>query len=166
MTGIFFGVLSSFFAAMNGVYIKKTIDIVDKNLWKLNYITNIWATIIFIPLIFITGEYERIVSFKAFFSFYFWFAMSISGSLAFLIGYVTSLQIKVTSPLTHNISGTSKSYLQTVLGVIAFNETKTVLWWLSNLLVLIGAAMYSHTRNREMRDKHFSSTKEKTIQKA
>ena len=68
--------------------------------------------------------------------------MSISGFLGFLVGYVTSLQIQVTSPLTHNISGTTKSYVQTVLGVIVYNEFKTMLWWISNFLVLIGAALY------------------------
>lgn len=29
-----------------------------------------------------------------------------------------------------------------------------MLWWLSNLLVLIGAALYSQVRGQEMKEKH------------
>ena len=89
---IFLGVLSSFFAALNGVYIKKSIQIVDNNLWKLNYLTNMWATIIFLPLIFFFGEHNRILEFEAFYKYQFWGAMFVSGTLSFLIGYVTSQQ--------------------------------------------------------------------------
>ena len=38
--------------------------------------------------------------------------------LGFAIGYVTALQIQVTSPLGHNISGTAKAAAQTILAVI------------------------------------------------
>jgi len=40
--------------------------------------------------------------------------------------------------------------LQTVLGVVYFNETKTLLWWISNFLILIGATFYAFVRNQEM----------------
>ena len=43
-------------------------------------------------------------------------------SCRFAIGYVTGLQIKVTSPLTHNISGTAKAAAQTVLATQWFQE--------------------------------------------
>jgi GDP-fucose transporter C1 len=76
--------------------------------------------------------------------------MCLAGFLSFFIGYASSLQIQLTSPLTHNISGTTKSCLQTLLGVIYFNETKNLLWWLSNLFVLVGALFYSIVRNQEM----------------
>jgi GDP-fucose transporter C1 len=154
LKGIFFGLLSSIFAALNGVYIKKTINLVDNNLWKLNFLTNFYASIIFLPLSCLFGEMEQVFQFPNLFTGYFWFAMSLSGVLGFLTGFVTSLQIQVTSPLTHNISGTTKSYLQTVLGVLVYNETKSLLWWMSNFLVLIGAGLYSNVRTQEMRDNH------------
>ena len=49
--------------------------------------------------------------------------------LRFGIGYVTGLQIKVTSPLTHNISGTAKAAAQTVLATHWFMEVGLALWW-------------------------------------
>jgi hypothetical protein len=38
--------------------------------------------------------------------------MTISGIMGFGIGLVTVLQVKATSPLTHNISGTAKAAFQ------------------------------------------------------
>ena len=42
---------------------------------------------------------------------------------------MTGLQIKVTSPLTHNISGTAKAAAQTVLATHWFMEVGLALWW-------------------------------------
>ena len=44
------------------------------------------------------------------------FAMSMAGALGFSMGYVTGYQIQMTSPLTHNVSGTAKSYVQNFNG--------------------------------------------------
>lgn len=67
---------------------------------------------------------------------------------------MNSFVIKVTSPLSHNVSGTAKAYAQTLIAVFYYNEIKSMLWWLSNLLVLIGAALYSQVRTQEMKERH------------
>jgi GDP-fucose transporter C1 len=46
------------------------------------------------------------------FSLLFWFGMTLSGVMGFAIGLVTVMQVKATSPLTHNISGTAKAAVQ------------------------------------------------------
>lgn len=56
--------------------------------------------------------------------------------------------LQVTSPLTHNISGTAKAAAQTVIAVIWFNEVKPILWWISNAIVLIGSAVYTLVRRK------------------
>jgi solute carrier family 35 (GDP-fucose transporter), member C1 len=43
---------------------------------------------------------------------FFWFVMTITGAMGFAIGLVTVMQVKATSPLTHNISGTAKAAAQ------------------------------------------------------
>jgi solute carrier family 35 (GDP-fucose transporter), member C1 len=148
--GVVYGVLSAFFSALTGVYIKKTIKLLNDDLWKLNFYNNLYASLAILPIIFYQREQERIIQFEGLTSCYFWFILSLTGFLGFLVGYATSLQIQLTSPLTHNISGTTKSCLQTVLGVVYFLETKTFLWWLSNVFILIGAFLYSVVRNQEM----------------
>lgn len=80
--------------------------------------------------------------------------MVVGGICGFLIGYVTTLQIKVTSPLTHNISGTAKACAQTVLATTWFNEIKSFLWWLSNVVVLFGSFAYARVKQVEMAKRH------------
>lgn len=151
-SGVFYGVMGSLFVALNAIYTKKILKVVEQDIWKLTLYNNFNACVIFIPFILFT-ETENIISFPKLFDSYFVFAMIVAGSLGFSMGYVTSLQIKATSPLTHNVSGTAKSYVQTFLGVVYYSEVKTALWWLSNVFVLMGAALYSHTRNAEMKAK-------------
>jgi GDP-fucose transporter C1 len=80
---------------------------------------------------------------------------------------VTALQIQVTTPLTHNISGTAKACAQTVLAVIWFQENKTILWFFSNFLVMIASAVYARVKQLEMAKTHasFSRVKEEDIEK-
>lgn len=148
--GVFFGVSGSLFVALNAVFTKKTLAVVDQNIWKLTLYNNFNACLIFLPFI-LLREVNEILTFPKLFDSYFVFAMTVAGGLGFSMGYVTSFQIKATSPLTHNVSGTAKSYVQTFLGVVYYSEVKTMLWWLSNVFVLTGAGLYSHVRNTEMK---------------
>lgn len=79
--------------------------------------------------------------------------MVISGIFGFAIGYISTLQIQVTSPLTHNVSGTAKAAAQTVLAVIIYHEIKSISWWLSNIVVLGGSAVYAAVRHIEHEQK-------------
>lgn len=152
--GVFFGISASLCVALNAIYTKKSLKVVDDNVWKLTLYNNFNACFIFLPFIIIFGEMGEIMSFPLLFDTYFIFTMTIGGVLGFSMGYVTSLQIKATSPLTHNVSGTAKAYAQTLLGVVYFSEVKTGLWWISNCFVLLGAALYSHVRGQEMKNKN------------
>lgn len=76
--------------------------------------------------------------------------MAVGGIFGFAIGYFTMLQIKVTSPLTHNVSGTAKACAQTVLATYWYDEKKTVLWWISNIIVLTASATYARIRQLDL----------------
>jgi GDP-fucose transporter C1 len=52
--------------------------------------------------------------------------MTVAGFLGFSMGYVTGYQIQITSPLTHNVSGTAKSYVQTLLAVMVYTEVRNI----------------------------------------
>lgn len=51
----------------------------------------------------------------------------VSGVLGFLMGIVTVMQIRVTSPLTHNISGTAKAGVQSIMAFYIWDNEATVL---------------------------------------
>lgn len=57
---------------------------------------------------------------------------------------------QVTSPLTHNISGTAKAAAQTVLATQINAEVKSFWWWTSNAVVLFGSAAYARVKQLEM----------------
>ncbi len=46
--------------------------------------------------------------------------MTIAGIMGFAIGLVTVMQVKATSPLTHNISGTAKASVQVCNSYVFF----------------------------------------------
>ncbi len=155
--GVFFGVLGSLFVCLNAIYTKRMMPVVEGNIWRLQLYNNFNALFLFPPLIFLFGEFSVVSSFPFLRSSYFWIMMTLSGVFGIAIGYITGLQIKVTSPLTHNISGTAKACAQTIIAVIHFNELKTMLWWFCNFLVLGGSMLYTYVKHLEMKKSHSQS---------
>ena len=79
----------------------------------------------------------------------FWSAMSVAGFFGFAIGIVTVLQIKATSPLTHNISGTAKAALQSLMAFYIWGNTPTVMGVLGIFTVLGGSLTYTFVKMSE-----------------
>lgn len=102
----------------------------------------------------ISGEFKTVATYPHLFELSFWGFLTLGGICGFAIGYVTGLQIKVTSPLTHNISGTAKACAQTILATQLFNELKSLLWWLSNFVVLFGSGAYARVKQLEIEKHH------------
>ncbi|KAJ8894677.1 hypothetical protein PR048_007342 [Dryococelus australis] len=152
--GTVFGVLGSISLSMYSIYTKRVLPFVDQQIWLLSYYNNVYSVVLFIPLIVINQEISAIVHYDKLTNWYFWLLMTIGGLCGFSIGFVTALQIKVTSPLTHNISGTAKACAQTVLATYWYNESKSTLWWLSNWVVLGGSAAYTRVKQQEMKLNH------------
>lgn len=149
--GVVFGVMASLCVSLNAIYTKKVLPVVDSNIWRLQLYNNFNAVFLFLPLMVICGEVQAIYGFHMLTSAYFWGMMFLGGLFGIAIGYVTGLQIKVTSPLTHNVSGTAKACAQTILSVTINHEVKTVLWWFSNALVLGGSTAYTFVKHQEMK---------------
>ena len=163
--GVFFGVLGSLFVCLNAIYTKKMMPVVDGNIWRLQLYNNFNALFLFPPLLLIMGEFSVVYHFPFLKSSYFWSMMTLSGVFGIAIGYVTGLQIKVTSPLTHNISGTAKACAQTIIAVAHFHQVKSILWWFCNLLVLGGSLLYTFVKHQEMKKAHASEDKQSKIEK-
>ncbi|KAK6633611.1 hypothetical protein RUM44_004218 [Polyplax serrata] len=152
LLGTIFGVLSSLSLSLYSIFTKKVLQDIDNQIILLSYYNNLYSSILYMPLIFLNGEYETIAKFN-FHDPFFWVLIVIGGTFGFLIGFVTALQIQVTSPLTHNISGTAKACAQTVVATYWYNEVKSLLWWLSNFVVLLGSAAYARVKQLEMTQK-------------
>jgi len=152
--GVVFGILAAASVALNSIYTKKVLPAVDNSIWQLSYYNNVLACVLFLPLMAFFGETAAIHHLLATAPGRYWLTLLTTGVCGFAIGYVTGLQIQVTSPLTHTISGTAKACAQTVLATSWYGETRGVLWWLSNFVVLGASLAYTRVKQLAMRQTH------------
>lgn len=152
MRGTVSGLLSSLFVSLNSIFTKKLLPVVDDNHWRLTFYNNVNASLLFIPLmiyfekdIILAAIDDQLVS-KTF-----WTAMCVAGFFGFSIGIVTVLQIKATSPLTHNISGTAKAALQSMMAFYIWGNEATLLGVLGIFVVLGGSLFYTYVKMEEGR---------------
>lgn len=159
LLGVIFGVSSSAFVSLNSIFIKealgfvKAANVVEKGrdkMWLLSGVNNVIATVLFLPLILVSGEVDIVLEHSdQLASPAFWGSMLLSGVLGFLIGIATVMQIQATSPLTHNVSGTAKAAVQTVLGLLYFGNETNVTNMTGVALVLGGSLLYAYVRQQE-----------------
>ncbi|ODN06520.1 GDP-fucose transporter 1 [Orchesella cincta] len=152
--GIVYGLLSSCFVSLNSIYTKKVLPAVDNSVWALTLYNNFNASLLFLPLMFMFQELPHIIFVSQIQEFHFWMLMLLGGVCGVCIGSITGLQIKVTSPLTHNISGTAKACVQTVIAVWMYNDSKSSAWWASNWIVLFGSGAYTKVQQLDMEKEH------------
>lgn len=150
--GVVFGVLSSVFIALTGIYTKTALDVVNKDELKLTLAANIIASFAFIPVVVMTGQLTSAIHAPELVDPLFWLFLLVTGVLGCLMAWVSAMQINVTSPVTHHISSNSKAVAQTIIAVIYYHETKRTLWWISVLMVVCGALAYAVVRMREERN--------------
>eukprot|EP00158_Paraphelidium_tribonemae_P003645 Partr_v1_DN26276_c1_g4_i1_m48411 putative Solute carrier family 35 member C1 len=150
--GLFFGVGSSFFVALYGIYVKKTLAYMDDNQWKLLHYNTALSIPLTFPLMFLFGEWSSAMKTVTFWSeFSFWAVMTVTGITGFLINIAVFLQIKVTTPLTNTISGTAKACAQTILAWFIWKNPISSLNGFGIFLSLFGSGLYSYVRYMEMK---------------
>ncbi|KAK4519042.1 uncharacterized protein ATC70_009270 [Mucor velutinosus] len=148
--GVVYGVGSSAFVALYGIYVQKTLAAVDNNQWKLLHYNTTLAIIFLSPLLLLSGEISEIVSTSdIIYTFNFWILMTITGITGFGINIAMFLQVKYTSALTNTISGTAKSCVQTVLAAMIFQNPISGLNGLGIFLALVGSGYYGWVRYQE-----------------
>ena len=149
--GVVEGVLASMCVALFAIYVKKTLPLVEDDVFKLQVYYNLNASIMLLVVMVLAGELPYLLAYDYWNNFWFWSLLIGSGVLSIAIGFATSLQIKVTTPLSANISGTAKATAQTVLGCIVFSQYRSWWWWACNFMVLGGSFAYTYARMNEMK---------------
>lgn len=149
--GSIFGILSSLFVSLYAINVKRTMAHVGGNKWILMWYNNVIASLLMPPLILMFGEPSVLVASPRVYEFTFWSHMVLmTGVFGFLINIATYAQIQATSPLTHNISGTAKAGVQTLIALIMLREPIAFEGVFGLFLVLGGSLSYSYVRDREM----------------
>lgn len=151
MIGLVFGLASSVFTALYGIYIKKVLPAVEGNQWRLLHYNTAISILYLGPLVLFSGELSEIREQVYFLNEpAFWTTMTITGVTGFLINIAVFAQVKYTSPLTNTISGTAKACVQTILAALYFRNPISVTNGFGIFLSLLGSSYYSFVRYREM----------------
>jgi solute carrier family 35 (GDP-fucose transporter), member C1 len=111
--------------------------------------TNTVASVAFIPIVLLSGQMSSAIRSDEIKDPYFWGCLLLTGVIGCAMAWISAMQINVTSPITHHISANAKAVAQTLIAVVFYRETKTLLWWVSILMVATGAVAYAVTRMRE-----------------
>lgn len=151
--GVLFGVTSSFFVAMNAIYMKKKFPLVNNDPWRLTLYNNLNAVVLFLPLILMSDEPGKIFASPNIHRLQFWVLMTTSGVFGVLISFAAAAQVKYTSPLTHNVSATAKAAAQTVIALFVYRNPINLWGGLSVAIVLLGSLFYTLVRRMEMKKK-------------
>ena len=150
--GAVYGVLSSLFVALYSIVVKKVIGLLDNNEYLLIEYNTPIAIIALLPIVWYSGEFDVFTDGR---SLRFWGMQTLAGVVGFIINIAIFLNIKYTTPLTHNLSGTVKACLQTLLAFVIFkdSEVMTPMKFLGTVLVIGFSAYYAYVRKAEMKKK-------------
>eukprot|EP01116_Phalansterium_solitarium_P011275 TRINITY_DN26907_c0_g1_i2.p1 TRINITY_DN26907_c0_g1~~TRINITY_DN26907_c0_g1_i2.p1 ORF type:complete len:366 (+),score=107.18 TRINITY_DN26907_c0_g1_i2:89-1186(+) len=149
--GVIFGVTSSAFVALYGIYVKKVMPFVDGDQWRLLIYNTVLSIFFMIPVIIMGGEVNGLLASDLFYQTSTWINMTITGIFGFVLNIAVFLQIKFTSPLTNNISGTLKACMQTLLAMLFYRNPISALNAIGIFLVIFGSFWYSNIRYMEMK---------------
>jgi GDP-fucose transporter C1 len=152
LRGALYGVLSSVFAALYAIVVKRAISLLDGNEYLLIEYNTPIAIVALTPSVWLGGEFSVLREGR---SLRFWGMQTFAGLVGFIINIAVFLNIKYTSALTHNLTGTVKSCLQTMLAFVIFRETEVMTRnkFIGIVLVIGFSTYYVFVRRDEMKKK-------------
>jgi GDP-fucose transporter C1 len=152
LKGALYGVSSSCFVVTYSLVVKRVMGLLDNNEYLLIEYNTSLAIVILAPFAWFAGEFDILKEKR---SSKFWITQTVAGITGFIINIAIFLNIKYTTPLTHNLGGTLKACLQTVLAFVFFpdGETMTPLKFIGTVLVIGFSAYYALVRRSEMQNK-------------
>jgi GDP-fucose transporter C1 len=147
--GFCYGVASSCFVATYALVVKRVISALDNNEYVLMEYNTPVAIVFLAPFVWYSGEFDILKESR---SRKFWFMQTVAGIVGFIINIAIFLNIKYTTPLTHNLSGTVKACLQTLLAFLFFPKGETMTWlkFIGTALVIGFSWYYAIVRKAEM----------------
>ena len=152
LRGCLYGVGSSLFVATYSLVVKRVMGLLDNNEYLLIEYNTPIAIIVLVPIVWWSGEFHILAEKR---SRHFWVMQVAAGVVGFIINIAIFLNIKYTTPLTHNLSGTVKACVQTVLAFVFFpgSETMTTMKFIGTVLVIGFSGYYAYVRRQEMKQK-------------
>mmetsp|Transcript_12374 Transcript_12374/g.23707 ORF Transcript_12374/g.23707 Transcript_12374/m.23707 type:complete len:383 (-) Transcript_12374:385-1533(-) len=146
--GTFFGFTSSVLCVLYPILTRKQMDMLNDK-WAVIFYNNVHASLMFLPLIAVF-EAEIIKDhMDKIYNPLFWFWMLVAALLGSFVGIAAVTQLKLTSPLSHNVIGNAKGAAQSVLGAYIWRTPLTSKGVTGLMTVLGGSLLYAYTRMGE-----------------
>eukprot|EP01056_Protomagalhaensia_sp_Gyna25_P001027 Protomagalhaensia_sp_Gyna_25__1026@NODE_1497_length_1786_cov_10_362908_g1212_i0_p1_GENE_NODE_1497_length_1786_cov_10_362908_g1212_i0NODE_1497_length_1786_cov_10_362908_g1212_i0_p1_ORF_typecomplete_len481_score69_27TPT/PF03151_16/1_3e56UAA/PF08449_11/47UAA/PF08449_11/1_5e17EamA/PF00892_20/0_0025EamA/PF00892_20/1_1e07PUNUT/PF16913_5/2_8e09Nuc_sug_transp/PF04142_15/1_1e02Nuc_sug_transp/PF04142_15/1_8e06Nuc_sug_transp/PF04142_15/0_029SLC35F/PF06027_12/3e02SLC35F/PF06027_12/1_8e07CRTlike/PF08627_10/0 len=149
--GLIAGGFSSFFQSLYNVLIAKTMPLVQGDNQLLLFYNVTLSSLFFIPMTLLS---EDMSAWQTAFGqvadtnlWVVWGGMALSGILGTTLNMTQYLVVKVTSPLTFNIVGFSKSLVQSVGGIVFFGDKVSLESASGLLLCLFGSGLYAKAKH-------------------
>ena len=98
--------------------VKRAIDALDGDKWKLLIFNTFYSIVILTPVCLVLGELQSFVYDEYFFDFDIQLLLIVTGVVGFLINIAIYLQISLTNPVTSTISATAKACVQTLVAYL------------------------------------------------
>ncbi|KAG8835832.1 hypothetical protein FRC17_000796 [Serendipita sp. 399] len=159
LLGIAFGLLSSLTTASHAIVIKRSLPVVNGDAIELAWYSNVLSSALLIPVIWLVGEGNGVIGLVSspiyvdgnlsILGRFLWGSL-VTGLVGWLLSIAGVLSIKITSPITHMVSGAVRGILQTVLGVWYFSDIVTTGRGTSIFVILAGSAYYTWAKNEEL----------------
>jgi len=160
--GAFYGVLSSIFVALYSIVVKKALGLLDNNEYLLIEYNTPIAIVLLTPFVYLSGEFKIL---KPMPSAQFWIMQTFGGVVGFIINIAIYVNIKYTTPLTHNLSGTVKACLQTLLALLFFKNSESMppKKLLGTIFIIGFSAYYTYVRKTEMKKRADEKEKQEKL---
>ncbi|CAL1531295.1 unnamed protein product [Lymnaea stagnalis] len=141
--GVVYAIVASLLAAFCGIFFKRIQKIKLLSSVQLTFNNCVISSLGLTPLVFSTSQMDNFFTSSMYSDVTARVLLLLSGVMSLSMGWLSALQISLTSPLTHNISINAKSLFQTVLAVLWGGESRAWMWWMGNGLVMAGIATYT-----------------------
>jgi len=148
LLGTIFGFSSSLCCVLYPILTRKRMDALNDK-WAVIFYNNAHAALMFVPLIGIF-ETQIIIEHQAKLrNPLFWFWMTVAALLGSFVGVAAVTQLKLTSPLSHNVIGNAKGAAQSIVGAYIWRTPLTLHGVIGLGTVLGGSLLYAYCRLQE-----------------
>jgi GDP-fucose transporter C1 len=152
LLSLFYGLLSALFIALHAVLIKRSLSYCNNSTIQLAWWTNAGTAVFFVPFVILQGEpsvfLERMRN-PEWNGIAFMWGCLVTGFFGFLLSIAGLLSVKITSPITHMFSSAARSVVQTILGVLIFNDLINVSRATSIFVILLGTIFYTWVKHSD-----------------
>lgn len=146
LLGLLYGLSASVALSLYSMGMKPMLAAVKDNDWVLMMYLNINVMVMLLPLMYLTGEVPKIMESSLMVQTNFWLLLTFAGISGVLINVASFLQIRYTSALTHNVSGTAKATVQSAIGWMTGAKAVEAETVAGTLIVILGCGAYSIVR--------------------